>query len=49
MACIWFSDELGGLGHIKMHVVTSDSPAYLVIGLGWLLLLLPAFVAIWYG
>lgn len=43
MACIWFSDAMGGYTGVGMgsHAITSPTPGCLVAFAGWLLLLLP--------
>ena len=39
MACIWFPDALGQYaGTIRLHPITSSTPAFLVCAGGWLLL-----------
>ncbi|HOI56757.1 MAG TPA: hypothetical protein PLP01_16020 [Phycisphaerae bacterium] len=46
---IWYSDELGGL---MMHwnvQITSPSPGWMVRLFAWILLLMPAFVALMYA
>jgi hypothetical protein len=46
MACIWFSEPLGNYtGIIRGQLMTSSSPAVLVCGGGWLILVgIPIFV-----
>lgn len=46
LACIWFSDEMGGYTGIAMGrgEITSTTPGCLVTFGGWLLLFLPAIV-----
>ncbi len=50
LACIWFSEAMGGyVGPVWRAVVTSPSPAIFVCIGGWLLLLLPLVVGIVYA
>ena len=48
LACIWFSDEMGGYTGVGMGrgAITSTTPGCLVAFGGWLLLLLPVIVAL---
>jgi len=45
MACIWFSDEMGGVTGVRMRMIgpriTQPSPGCMVKFMGWVLLLLP--------
>ncbi len=45
MACIWFPDEMGSLASVK-GLPLNETPGFLVIAGGWLLLLLPVGLAI---
>ncbi len=50
LACIWFSDAMGGYtGPVWRAVINAPSPGVVVGVAGWLLLLLPAIVGIVYG
>jgi hypothetical protein len=45
LGCIWWSDELAeGLIGAKCGLISSTSPGWLVKIVGWILLLLPAFI-----
>ena len=46
MACIWFSDAMGGYTGVGMGrpAITSPTPGCLVAFAGWLLLLLPIII-----
>jgi len=48
LACIWFSDAMGGYTGVGMGrgAITSTTPGCLVAFGGWLLLLLPLIIAI---
>jgi hypothetical protein len=47
LACIWFSDAMGGFTGIAGSVgVTASSPGLFVCIAGWILLLLPIIVEI---
>lgn len=47
LACIWFSEAMGGyVGPIWRGAITGPSPGLVVCGVGWLLLLLPAIVEV---
>ncbi|MDY6863301.1 MAG: hypothetical protein SV062_09980 [Thermodesulfobacteriota bacterium] len=47
LVCIWFSDEMGSYtGLIRGHLITSESPGWLVAFLGWILLLFPVIICI---
>jgi len=46
LGCIWWGDDLAeGLIGAKYGLVSSTSPGWLVKLMGWILLLLPAFIA----
>jgi hypothetical protein len=46
LACIWFSEPMGGyVGPVWRGLITSPTPAIFVCIAGWLLLLLP--LGIW--
>ena len=45
LACIWFSDAMGGYTGLTMSMpITAPSPGLIVCILGWLLLLLPLII-----
>lgn len=45
--CIWFGDELGRyIGFAGRGYITKESPGVIVKFMGWVLLLLPAIIAI---
>jgi hypothetical protein len=47
LACIWFSDAMGGYtGPTASMSITSPSPGVIVCILGWLVLLLPIIMGI---
>ena len=47
LACIWFSDAMGGFTGIAGSIgVTASSPGLLICIAGWVLLLLPIIVEI---
>jgi hypothetical protein len=47
LACIWFSDAMGGYnGWVGSGSITSPSPGLIVCILGWVLLLLPVLIVI---
>jgi hypothetical protein len=47
LGCIWYGDELGeGLVGARYGLVSSPSPGWAVALIGWILLLLPAFIAL---
>jgi len=51
LACIWFSDALAdytGYGFSSMPI-TRPSPEIFVYYLGWVVLLLPLFVMVWFA
>jgi hypothetical protein len=49
VGCIWFGDELGeGMVGAHYGLVSSPSPGWLVKLLGWILLILPAGMLIWF-
>ena len=50
LACIWFSEILGdytGWG-LTQVAITKESPGVFVLFIGWLVLLLPVILAIWF-
>ncbi|MBN1508919.1 MAG: hypothetical protein JW955_18880 [Sedimentisphaerales bacterium] len=50
LGCIWWGDELGeGLVGAKFGLISSTSPGWAVKLMGWVLLLLPAVVALTCG
>ena len=50
LACIWFSDAMGGyVGPTPRGAITSPTPGSIICIAGWLLLLLPAIVGIIYA
>ena len=50
LACIWFSDAMGGyVGPTTSGAITTPSPGLIVCILGWLLLLLPIITGICYA
>jgi putative effector of murein hydrolase LrgA (UPF0299 family) len=47
LACIWFSDAMGGYTGLTTNMpITAPSPGLIVCILGWLLLLLPLIMGI---
>ena len=47
LACIWFSETMGGyVGPVWRGAITGPSPGLVVCIAGWLLLLLPAIVEV---
>jgi len=49
LGCIWFGDELGeGLLGAKFGFVSETSPDWAVQLMGWILLLIPAGMFLWY-
>jgi hypothetical protein len=47
LACIWFSDAMGGFtGPTTIIAITRVSPGVFVLILGWLILLLPVIIAL---
>ena len=49
LGCIWFSEPMGGyVGPAWRGAITSPTPAVFVCIGGWLLLLLPLGIAIYY-
>ena len=47
LACIWFSEAMGGFtGIAGTYAITQKSPAIFVCVLGWVLLLLPVFLTV---
>ncbi len=50
LACIWFSDAMGGYtGSIHAHSAVVPTPGCFVAFGGWLLLLLPLLIAMAYA
>jgi len=50
LGCIWWGDELGeGLIGAKFGLVSAPSPGWAVKMMGWILLILPAFIGIFIG
>jgi len=50
LACIWFSEPMGGyVGPVWRGAIASPTPAVFVCVGGWLLLLLPLVVEIFYA
>jgi len=50
LACIWFSEAMGGyIGPVWRGSITHSSPGLFVSIAGWLLLLLPAFIGVIYA
>jgi hypothetical protein len=50
LACIWFSEAMGGyIGPVWRGSITDSSPGVLVCVAGWLLLLLPGVVGLIYA
>jgi len=46
LACIWFSDAMGGYTGLTTSMpITATSPGVIVCILGWLLLLMPLIAA----
>lgn len=51
LACIWFSDAMGGYtGFIGLGkpAVTRETPGCIIAAGGWLLLVIPLFVGLWF-
>ena len=49
LAYIWFSEEMGEFtGIMRGHLVTSTSLGCAVAGMGWVLLLLPVVVGLYF-
>jgi hypothetical protein len=49
LACIWFSEEMGSFtGVMSGSLVTRQSPGCMVAAGGWLLLILPVIIGIFY-
>ena len=47
LACIWFSDAMGGfVGQSGRGYITTTSPGLVVCIMGWILLFLPIIVAV---
>jgi hypothetical protein len=47
LGCIWYADELGeGLVGARYGLISSSSPGWAVELMGWILLSLPAFIAL---
>jgi len=50
LGCIWWGDELGeGLVGARFGLVSSTSPGWAVTLMGWVLLLLPAGLALFFS
>jgi hypothetical protein len=50
LACIWFGDAMGEyIGQSGSGYITETSPGFLVRILGWLLLLLPMILALYFS
>lgn len=50
IACIWFSEPMGGyVGPVVHGMITSPTPAIVVCIGGWLLLLLPLVIRVIYS
>ena len=49
LACIWFSEAMGGYtGPVWRAVITAPTPGVFVCIVGWLMLLLPAITGVVY-
>jgi hypothetical protein len=49
LACIWFADAMGDfVGPTSGGAITAPSPGWLVCLLAWIILLLPAIIAVAY-
>lgn len=49
LGCIWYGDELGdGLVGAKFGLISSRSPGWAVAFIGWVFLLAPGLVALFY-
>jgi hypothetical protein len=49
LGCIWYGDELGeGLVGAKYGLVSETSPGWVVQLMGWIFLIMPAGIALWY-
>jgi hypothetical protein len=47
LGCIWWGDELGeGLIGAKYGLISKSSPGWAIKLMGWILLLLPAFIGL---
>jgi hypothetical protein len=47
LGCIWWGDELGeGLIGAKFGLISKSSPGWAIKLMGWILLLLPAFIGV---
>jgi hypothetical protein len=47
LACIWFSDAMGGFTGLAIDIgITAQSPGIFVCIVGWLILLLPIIIMI---
>ncbi len=47
LACIWFSDAMGGYTGVWISwPITATSPGVIVCILGWLVLLMPLFILV---
>ena len=49
LACIWFSEAMGGYIGPATIPITKRSPGQVICVLGWLLLLLPLFIVVFYA
>jgi len=50
LGCIWFSNAMGGyIGPVWRGAITHPTPGLVVCIAGWLLLLLPAVIAVIYA
>ncbi|MCM8823284.1 MAG: hypothetical protein NC822_01260 [Candidatus Omnitrophica bacterium] len=49
LACIWFSDELGGYTGFVRFIPVRQTPGCFIRFLGWVLLLLPVIIFIIYA
>jgi hypothetical protein len=47
MVCIWYGDEMGEwMGTMRLHQITSISPGWAVVFMGWIVLSLPVLMFI---
>lgn len=50
LGCIWYGEELGdGLVGARYGLISSVSPGWAVQLMGWVFLLLPGALALWFG